>query len=96
MTRVWRHPKADDDLLDIWLFIARDDVAAADRLLKAIEEKCALLAEHPEIGPAQPDIGDDVRVLVVRSYLVLYRLAAGRVEIVRVVHGARKLGDVLL
>lgn len=93
--KVWRHPKAQEDLLDIWLFIAREDVSAADRLLEAIEEKCRLLADYPEIGAGRPEIGPGVRVIIVGNYIVLHRLSAGRVEIVRVVHGARQLADLI-
>lgn len=88
---IWRHPKVDDDLLEIWLFIARDNVAAADRVLDHIEAKLRLLADYPEIGRGRPDIAPNARMLPVLNYLVLYKLADERVEIVRVVHGARRL-----
>lgn len=93
--RVWRHPKAQDDLLEIWLYIAKDNVTAADRLLDRIASKCAGLADFPEIGPAREDIGRRVRVLTVGNYVVLYRTNKDRVDIVRVVHGARDLRDFL-
>lgn len=93
--RIWRHPQVEEDLLDIWLFIAKDSIAAADRLIDAIEERCLLLADYPEIGPARPEIGPDIRALSVRDHLVLYRRTEGRVEIVRVVHGARRLDSIL-
>jgi len=89
--RIWRHPRVDEDLLDIWLFIARDNVAAADRVLDHIEAKFRLLADHPEIGRARPDIAPAFRMLPVLNYLVLYKVANDRIEIVRVVHGARSL-----
>ena len=90
---IWRHPRAEHDLLDIWLHVARDSVAAADRLLDAIDQKCALLADHPGIGPPRPDIAAGARMLTVGRYLVLYRIAKERIEIVRVVHGSRRLED---
>ena len=48
--KVSRHPKAEQDLVDIWRYIAGDSVTAADKLIQAIAEKCELLAEHPESG----------------------------------------------
>ena len=89
--RVWRHPKTADDLLEIWLFVARDNVRAADRLLDLIEEKFNRLAEFPEIGHAREDVGPGIRAMPVRRYLVLYRQRRDRIEIVRVVHGSRGL-----
>ena len=91
--QVWRHPKAEEDLLDIWLYIGRENVAAADRLIQSIVRKCDLLIDHPELGPPRPDIGDGVRMVTVGNYLVLYKFTANRIEIVRVVHGARRLHD---
>lgn len=91
--RIWRHPKAEEDLLEIWLFIARDSASAADRLLDRIDQKCRALADHPAIGPVRSDLGPDIRVLFVGRYLVLYRVRRQRIEIVRVVHGARDLRD---
>jgi len=66
--------QAEEDLIDIWLYIARDDPAAADTLLDTFEEKGQLLAENPELGQARPDIAEDFRYLPVGRYLMLYRV----------------------
>lgn len=84
-----RSPAAEDDLVDIWLAIAADSPRAADHFLDAIAERILQLAVFPESGPRRPDIGADTRALTVGNYLVLYRLTEQRVEIVRIVHGAR-------
>lgn len=81
--------QAEEDLIDIWLYIAHDDVRAADRVLDNIEEKFLLLADQPGLGPARPDIAPDLRYSPVRRYLILYRQITDGIEIVRVVHGAR-------
>lgn len=47
------------------------------------------------LGPARPDLAPDLRYFVVRKYLILYRQIADGVEIVRVVHGARHLPDLV-
>jgi toxin ParE1/3/4 len=36
--------RAEEDLIDIWLYVAQDNPGAADRLLNEIEEKFPLLA----------------------------------------------------
>lgn len=89
MPTIKRTARAEEDLIDIWLYIARDDVRAADRLLDEIEEKFFLLADHSSLGPVRPDIAPGLRYLPVRRYLILYREITGGIEIVRVVHGAR-------
>jgi toxin ParE1/3/4 len=91
MSRVRRTPLADRDLEGIWLFIAQDNQSAADRLLDTLNDKIYLLADNPRMGPARPDIAEDLRYLPVGSYLLLYRLIEGGIELVRAVHGARDL-----
>ena len=89
MPTIERTARAEEDLIDIWLYIAHDDVRAADRLLDEIEEKFSLLAGQPLLGRARPDIAQELRYLPVRRYLILYRKITDGIEVVRVVHGAR-------
>jgi toxin ParE1/3/4 len=88
-----RSAAAEDDLLGIWGSIAPDNPRAADSLLDRIDVACGHLAQHPDMGPARPDLAAELRYFVVGRYLILYRKIAGGVEIVRVVHGARHLPD---
>jgi len=83
--------RAEEDLLDIWLYIAAENLDAADRVLDTIDSKIKLLAENPQLGPSRSDIAPELRYFPVGSYLVLYRIVADSVEIVRVVHGMRNL-----
>ena len=86
--------QAEEDLIDIWLYIAKDNPLSADRLLDSIEEKGTLLATHPQLGQERADIAKDYRHLPVDSYLMLYREQADGIELVRVVHGRRLLSDI--
>ncbi|MBK1700621.1 type II toxin-antitoxin system RelE/ParE family toxin [Thiococcus pfennigii] len=89
MPTIKRTAQAEEDLIDIWLYIAHDDVRAADRVLDDIEEKLLLLADQPGLGPARSDIAPELRYSPVRRYLILYRQITDGIEIVRVVHGDR-------
>ncbi len=93
MGRIQRTPRADQDLEELWFFIAQDDPAAADRWIDTLEEKIRLLADNPLMGPARPDIARELRYHPVGNHLLLYRVIQGGIEIVRVVHGARDLLD---
>ena len=42
--------RAEEDLIDIWLYISQDNPAAADSLLDTFEEKGWLLAENTKLG----------------------------------------------
>ncbi|HEX7759460.1 MAG TPA: type II toxin-antitoxin system RelE/ParE family toxin [Caulobacteraceae bacterium] len=81
------------DIEDIWLYIAADNVNAATRVLDLIEQAEMRLCEFPDLGQARPEVRADLRHWPVGSYLVVYRVTSSRLEIVRVVHGARNLVD---
>jgi len=81
--------------MEIWRFISEDNLSAADQLLDDIDEKCQLLLKHSEIGRARPEIGKEIRSFPIGKYLILYRMVPQGVEIVRVIHGARDLREIL-
>ncbi len=91
MARVRLTPRARDDLDEVWLYIARDNIGAANRLIDAISARCNGLADFADLGPARPDIAPDARMLTIDNYIVLYRHDGDDIEIVRVTHGARRL-----
>ena len=93
--RVVRSRQAEADLVDIWNAIARDNLTAADRLLDEFERRGTNLVQHSMIARLRPEIGPDVRAVVVGNYLILYRATATEVEIVRYVHGRRDLRNVV-
>ena len=84
-------PRAEEDLIELWSFIAADSPAAADQMLDAIDDKLKLLAASPRLGSARPDIAQGMRLFPVKRYVILYRELADGIEVVRVVHGMRRL-----
>jgi len=86
-----RTANAEEDLIATWLHIARDDEAAADRLLDRIEARWQQLATYPFSGAPREDIAPGIRHLVVGEYLTLYRVSEDAVEILRVLHGRRNI-----
>ena len=85
--------QAEEDLIDIWLYIAQDNPTAADNLLDTFEEKGWLLAKNPKLGQERPDIAEDFRHLPMGRYLILYREIFGGIELVRVVQGMRLMNS---
>ncbi len=94
MARLSFSSRAREDLLEIWRYIAERSPRAADRMFDLIEARCQGLREHPQLGPARPDIGEGARALAVERWLILYRQIEGGVQVVRVVDGARDLGAI--
>ena len=91
MSRVRYTHLARADLTDIWVHIALHDQATANRVVDAITGRCNQLSDFPKLGPARPEIAPDVQVLVVERWLVLYRVIASGVQVVRIVDGSREL-----
>lgn len=89
-----RTAKAEEDLIEIWMYVANDNPEAADKLIEQIDAKCQMLADNPAIGQARSDIASGLRYFPIRNYLILYRQLNESVEIVRIVHGARYLPDI--
>jgi addiction module RelE/StbE family toxin len=84
-------PTALRDLDEIWLTIATESLAAADRLIDDIIATADHLSLFPSIGRSRDDLGrPTVRSLPVKNYLLFYRVQReNEVEIIRVRHGAR-------
>jgi|SRR5882672_822722 len=72
-------------------YIAADNKPAADKVLRTFDEKVALLSDMPGAGTSRPDLGKEVRSLPVGNYLLIYRPTAAGIELLRVIHGARKV-----
>lgn len=81
--------RAQADLDETWLYVSHDRPGAADRLIDRLLDHCRLLAENPNLGEAWPELARDVRRSIVGAYVVLYRPCPDRVEVLRVIHGAR-------
>ncbi len=95
MTRVVLTDSAKQDQLEIWLYIAADNVDAADRLLDKIDEVLRLLSGAPGLGRARDDIAPGLRFFPIGNYVILYELLPDGITVVRLVHGARQLSRLL-
>lgn len=81
--------QAREDLLSVWAGIALHSESAADRVIDLIYDRCALLRDHPRLGPERPDIAEGARALIVEKWIAFYRVIEGGVQIVLVVDGRR-------
>lgn len=91
-------PRARQDLIDAARWIARDNPAAARALRDSVAAAARRLGEHPEIGAARPALADPpVRFLVLTGfpYVIVYDAALSPPLILRVLHAARDLPELL-
>src|SRR5881409_814833 len=84
-------PAAEDDVFEIWAYIAGAKLPAADKLETKIYSACQCLAERPDLGHFRRDLTDKpVRFFAVRgTYLIVYDPASDPLEVIRILHGAR-------
>lgn len=94
--RLNRTPQAHADLLDIWLYIAAENPNAADRVLDVIHHRLQQLAQHPYTGLLREDIGPGIRRVVIGQYLAFYSVSADAVDVLRVLHGKRRIDHELV
>lgn len=83
--------RADLDIEEIALYIARDNPARALSFAEELRAHCHRLLRFPEAAPLRPDLGEGVRLSVFGRYVVLYVVSDDLLDIRRVVHGARNL-----
>ena len=97
-TRIKRHSAVvEQDLPDIYAFIAQHDPAAAERVLDAVEATFRQLTQQPDCGVPYPTRNRKLQGLRMfpvtgfHNYLVFYRVETEAVHILYVTHGARRL-----
>ena len=94
MQQVSKTTRAEQDLDDIWLHIALDNISAADALIDTIAERSLVLATQPNAGRARTELLAGLRSHPINSYVIFYRSKGDGIEIVRVLHGARDMATI--
>lgn len=82
--------RAQADLLEAWLHIAEDNLAAADKVLDTLEQEAKLLLLQPLMGRARPELGSTVRSWPSATpYVLFYEVDETELTVLRVLHQAR-------
>lgn len=71
-------------------YIARDNPAAASRIVNLIMTAVDHLTEHPALGRAGRVPGTRELVIPGTPYIIPYRIRENTVEVLRVFHAARR------
>jgi toxin ParE1/3/4 len=77
---------AECDLVEIADWISEDNPAAAVSLLKRLRDCCMTLGDFPERFRR---VHGAVRLRPVAAYAIFYDVGEDRVDVLRVLHGAR-------
>ena len=89
-------PEAKEDLIDIYIYIARhDSILNAETLHIKLEDKCASLKENLERGHEVPELKrvfvESFREIHFKPYRIIFQIVSETVYIHAVVDGRREL-----
>jgi toxin ParE1/3/4 len=88
-------PKALQDLEAIGDFIAADNPARAVSFIDELLTLCAAISEQPRAYRRRDDLASGLRQAVHGRYLILFTVGEEEIVIERVLHGARRLEDLI-
>ncbi|TAF08155.1 MAG: type II toxin-antitoxin system RelE/ParE family toxin [Nostocales cyanobacterium] len=84
---------AEQDLEDIWVYLAQNNQIAADKEIAKILNSLPMLAQFPGMGRNRDDLLPELRSFPVKPYIVFYTPIDDRIEIVRVLHHSRDISS---
>ena len=87
-------PRAHEDLIEIWSYIADDSVTNADAFIDRLYETMESLGRNPGSGRHREELAMGIQSFPFGRYLIFYRALTNSVEIVRVLHGARDIENI--
>lgn len=88
--------RARSDLMDIALYIARDNPDRAISFADEIEAYCESLIDFPERSPVHSwENGRIVRRAVYGNYLIFHEIRGDELIVLRILHGARNISRLL-
>jgi len=93
MRQIRLSPQSQRDLEEIEEYISRDNPDAADRVVLHIGEEFEVLCRQPGIGRERSDLVPNLRGFPVGNYVIFYYPAKDGIEVVRILHGARDIGE---
>jgi toxin ParE1/3/4 len=92
---LWVTRAAEADLLEIWNYLFDENPEIADKIINRIAVKLDQLLSFPFSGNRRPEFGDGYYSVVVGNYVTFYRVSETKIEVSRVLHGARDLSRIL-
>jgi toxin ParE1/3/4 len=84
-------PTALRDLESLYDYVADDSVTAAAGIVEHVLDAIGALERHPSMG--RRGRVAETRELIVNPYIVAYRLHESVIELLGIIHGARRWPD---
>jgi toxin ParE1/3/4 len=94
LRKVMYSPASEQDLDDIWDFIAEESPFQADRLWERFRMKLEHLANWNGLGRPRPELAEGCRSYPFGKYCFYFRSHPEGIELLRVLHSARDLQQI--
>ncbi|NHC33427.1 type II toxin-antitoxin system RelE/ParE family toxin [Scytonema millei] len=91
MNRFRLSQQAEQDLEDIWAYLAQQDELLADKQIAQILDRFPMLSQFSNMGKQRNNLLPGLRSFPVQPYIVFYTKIADGIEIVRVLHQSRDI-----
>lgn len=79
-------------LLDIFEYIAADSDIYAQRMVDRLTRRSEQIGQFPLSGRAVPEFDfPDIREVIEGPYRIVYRVLSEQVDVLAVIHGARRM-----
>ena len=92
MVEVRWSPKAADDYESLIKYYEKNAPKFAQTLAKQIIYIIENLDQFPKMGRMVPELqNEEIREIIYRNFRIIYRLKEEILEIVRIIHGSRRL-----
>ncbi len=96
MYKVVYSPKAREDLIEIWEYIAQDNLSAADRYIDGFRESIQIYTYNPNIGREEPMLAKELgssklnaRSFLYRNHRCYYYIAQNEMRVISVIDTRR-------
>jgi toxin ParE1/3/4 len=91
---------AEDDLDEIILYIAEDNVQIALKILDKLQNRINTLKYFPEKGRRVPELLDknikEYRELIEAPWRIIYKIENNDVNVITIIDGRRNVQDILM
>jgi addiction module RelE/StbE family toxin len=85
---------AEQDLRDLYDWIAKDSPANAERFIDRLLDSATLLQDQPLMGREVPEAARvDVREVLIEDYRIFYLVKADYLYVLGLIHGSRDLAN---
>jgi toxin ParE1/3/4 len=85
--------EAEQDLEDLWVYLAERNDIAGDLQVAKLLDRFPMLARFPTMGVSRDPLLAGLRSFPVKPYIVFYILIPDGIEILRIIHQSRDIED---